>query len=73
MNKWISVNEFTPKDTKYEKENVLVFYDGNCYVAYFNGDSWNEFGTSCGCCADVLKPSHWMPLPNIDSIVDNKK
>lgn len=63
MSEWISIKEYLPTDTKYGEENVLVFYDGNCYTAYYNGSSWCEFGSTCGCCADVLSPTHWTPLP----------
>lgn len=58
-----------------EYEDVLVVdRDGQMYVGYLQkwGISgyrteeeyhWSERSTSCGCCAQDLKPTHWMPLP----------
>jgi len=71
--KWLQNPEFFD----FESEDVLIVEEsGKMFVAYFckytkweldvlNRSSWNERGTSCGCCTRELNPTHWMPLPAI--------
>ncbi len=71
---WISVKDKVPElqfngmgIQDWPSEDVLVLCkDSQMYVAYYTiYGQWTVQETGCGCCADYVHPTHWMPLPEI--------
>ena len=74
---WIDCNVRTPEtptegelSTFYSDDVLILNQDGNCYVARFElrirekkETYWLEQSSGCGCCADIMLPTHWMPIP----------
>lgn len=65
---WINVKDSLPPlplDKNDSSEDVVVLNkDGLRYVAvYTQRGRWSEQSTGCGCCAEHIYPTHWMPLP----------
>jgi hypothetical protein len=75
---WISVKERLPEVDETQSSNsedvLILDSDGTMYVGHMDfypvagyrkesKVTWSENATGCGCCAEGLHPTHWMPLP----------